>query len=80
MSNYLGKTDASEEIPSWNDLKRIYKKSIRGNNGPPTRVRSNAQDATYKIQTKVFIIRAKVFHVSKTQRGHLAEDALGKVD
>lgn len=79
MSNYLGKTDASEEIPSWNDLKRIYKKSIRGNNGHPTCVRSNAQDAT-KFKRKCSVIRAKVFHVSKTQRGHLAEDAFGKVD
>lgn len=44
IKKYLDETDASEEIPSWNDLKRIYKKSIRGNHGPPTRVSSNAQE------------------------------------
>lgn len=44
IKRYLDETDASEEIPSWNDLNRIYKKSIRGNHGPPTCVSSNAQE------------------------------------
>lgn len=63
IKKYLDKTDASEEIPSWNDLKRIYKKSIRGNNGPPTRdsawPRQNSNESVQLFAQRFFTFQRR---------------------
>lgn len=59
IKRYLDETDASEEMPSRNDLKESLKKPIRRDHRLTTRVSSNAEDAA-KFKRKCTVIRGTV--------------------